>query len=106
MYWNDLPCNVASAIVRDNLNVWPVITSSSSKNPTYSGLASLIVTSDAENQETLTALALAGVSMTQPPTYIKDLLLEAGAGFSLLTPDTAREALLVSYYPVSRCQAS
>jgi hypothetical protein len=104
MYWNNLPCKVLSAIVRDKLAIWPVINSNSSglTDPTFSDLGSLLVASKADNQDTLTALALAGISITLPPAYIKDLLLEASADFNSLNPDTACQALLVSRHPLSR----
>jgi sacsin len=103
MYWNDLPCQIVSAIARYKLAVWPVITSRASgrTNPIFSDLDSLIVASEADNQETLAALSLAGVNITQPPEYVKCLLTEAGVGFVLLTPLTARQTLLVSLHLVS-----
>jgi len=98
MYWNDLPCKVIIAIVSYKLAVWPIVTASKSgqTNPVFSDLGSLIVASETDNQETLAALAMAGVNITQPPAYVKNLLVEAGADFVPLAPFTARQALLVS----------
>jgi hypothetical protein len=100
MYWNDLPIKVLSAIAKDKLAVWPVIAPSSS-DPAFSDLDSLLVASETDDKETLTTLALAGVSITQPPGWVKGLLLDAGVDFVLLTPDSAHQALLVSSFPVS-----
>jgi hypothetical protein len=99
MYWNDLPCKVVSAIVRYKLAVWPIITAgrSGQTTPMFSDLVSLIVASKTDSQETLTALAMAEVNITQPPAYVKDLLVEAGVDFLPLTPVTARRALLVRF---------
>jgi hypothetical protein len=104
MYWNDLPCKVLSAIARDKLAVWPVITSGSTgpMNPRFSDLDSLLVASEADDQKILAALALAGVSITQPPAYVNGLLLQAEVKFVSLTPYTARQALLVSHRLVAR----
>jgi hypothetical protein len=105
MYWNDLPRKVLSAITRDKLEVWPVITSGSPGlvNPKFADLGSLLVASEADDHETLTAFALAGVSITQPPSWVMSLLIDAKVDFVLLTPLTARQALLVSCRPVSPC---
>jgi hypothetical protein len=100
IYWNDLPCNVLSAIERDKLAVWPILSSSASdqSRPTvYSDLGSLLVATEMDNRDMLAALASAGVNITLPPTYVKDLLLGAEVHFTSLTPETARQTLLVSY---------
>lgn len=97
VYWNDLPSNVLLAISRNKLAVWPVVgvNNSSEMNVSFSDLGSLLVATKDDDPETLMSLASAGVKMTQPPEYIKELLLRAKVDFVLLDPETARQVLLV-----------
>lgn len=93
-YWKNLPSEILRAIVRLKLAVWPVIPQGLENS--FSELDALLVADATDGEETLAALAAAGVEMTQPPPYIKALLENAGIHFTPLTPDTARVALLVS----------
>ncbi|KZP24219.1 hypothetical protein FIBSPDRAFT_1042283 [Athelia psychrophila] len=99
-YWKKLPSEILRAIVRKKLAVWPVI--SHGLEHSFSELDSLLVADAADKEETLAALAAAGVEMTQPPPYIKALLENAGIHFTPLTPDTARVALLDNIAALSR----
>lgn len=84
--------------MKNRLAVWPTIESprSVSATRTFLDLGSVLVASCYDDKETLAALAVASVNMTQPPDYVKALLLEVKAEFTSLSPNTARQVLLVS----------
>lgn len=89
-YWKNLPCDILKTVVGDNLPVWPVLgLDSGPPGPRFSALQSLLVASVSDDHETLLSLAAAGVSMTQPPDYVKALLSKADLTFTLLNPESA-----------------
>lgn len=92
-YWKNLPKGILKAIAAENLAVWPVI--GHNAKPSFATLQSLLVADQSDDKQTLTALAMAEVWVTQPPTYIKTLLKQTGVKFTPLTPNTARDVLLV-----------
>ncbi|KZP24217.1 hypothetical protein FIBSPDRAFT_1042281 [Athelia psychrophila] len=102
-YWKNLPCELIKTIVGKNLAVWPIIPYTS--NPLFLGLRSLLVAEESDDKEMLAALAMAGVQVTQPSTYIKALLEKTGVAFTPLKPDTTRDTLLTNLVALSRMQS-
>ncbi|KZP24220.1 hypothetical protein FIBSPDRAFT_1042284 [Athelia psychrophila] len=102
-YWKNLPCDLIKTIVEKNLAVWPIIPYTS--NPSFSGLQSLLVAEESGNKEMLAVLAMAGVKVTQPSTYLKALLEKSGVTFTPLEPGTTRDTLLTNSVALSHMQS-
>ncbi|KAF7971557.1 hypothetical protein HWV62_20790, partial [Athelia sp. TMB] len=92
-YWKNLPIRIIKYVVDKKLKVWPVISYDSTV--AFSELQSLLVADEFDSSNTLAALAAAGIQITQPPTYIQALLKKTDIKFTPLTPETARDSLLV-----------
>ena len=90
-YWHSLPHHLLLAIVNDKLPIWPIV----GEIGHSAELGSVLVASGTEKADALLALAKAGVSIANPPAYVRDLLAHAGVEYTPLNPATSREVLLV-----------
>ena len=94
-YYAPLSKQLVDTLVAANAAVWPVY-----KFPNqFRGLEALVVAPPTEREGVLQALAGVGLSLTQPPKYIFELLCNSES-VSILDPVVAHKLLLVSplYY--------
>ncbi|KAJ7119509.1 hypothetical protein C8R44DRAFT_176382 [Mycena epipterygia] len=92
-YWQTLPAQLLSCIVKSKAEVWPVVTGSKgSRSPHFADLSSVLIASTDVDDATLRALANAGLRVTQLPEYILQLLSNSGVTdvrYTLLSPSVA-----------------
>ncbi|KAH7922300.1 hypothetical protein BV22DRAFT_1094901 [Leucogyrophana mollusca] len=97
-YWQALPQQVIRAITSRCLRVWPIIQPtpmvSSTSRSLHTDLSSVLVSTQGDDPCNINTLTLTGIAIVQPPEYILRLLGSSEIEYSVLTPDTAYQALL------------
>lgn len=106
-YRHSMPRNVLRTVLEDNRAVWPIvgfklvdrsvcISDTETKKPSFTDIRSVLISSPGDDDATVAALGMAGISITRSPEYIIDLLHQMRADFNRLTPTSAHQRLLVS----------
>lgn len=90
-YWKDIPLHVARYAL--DLPVWPVF---GTNPPSYGTATSLLMAGEEPQDNTLTILVRAGLSITRPPQYLTQIVLKNSAGkIEALSPKVAHGRLQV-----------
>jgi hypothetical protein len=93
LFWENFASRIFDVVVENDLAVWPI----DGNGCEYKRLSEThVVVQDDLGSDTLRVLRDAGLTITEFPRYIFDLLWAKGLGKKKLTPEIAHKELLVS----------